>query len=209
MPALHTLLAVALAAAVLNALPGPSQLYVVTRTVALGRRAGLASALGLASGATVHVVLAATGLVALMRAMPVAFDLVRLAGAAYIVWLGVTTLLGHDDDRTGGGPTRAVSARRLWRQGLLTELLNPKTALFFLAFLPPFLDPAAPHPWLQMLVLGLLVPATALPIDLVIATTAAAAAGRLSASPTTRRLRRWLAGSVLVALGAWLVAEEA
>lgn len=208
MPALHTLLAVALAAAVLNALPGPSQLYVVTRTVALGRRAGLASALGLACGATVHVVLAATGLVALMRAVPVAFDIVRLAGAAYIVWLGVTTLMGRDESETGCGSARAVSAWRLWRQGLLTELLNPKTALFFLAFLPPFVDPAAAHPWLQMLVLGLLVPATALPIDLAIATTAAAAAGRLQASATTRRLRRWFAGSVLVALGAWLVAEE-
>lgn len=206
MPAFETLLAVALAAAVMNALPGPSQLYVVTRTVALGRRAGLASALGLACGAVVHVVLAATGLVALMQAVPLLFDLLRVAGAAYIVWLGIATWLGRDE---ADGPDAAIAAARpwrLWRQGFVIEVANPKTALFFLAFLPPFVDPALPLPWLQMVVLGLLVPLTALPVDLAISLAAAAAAGRMG--PRAARWRRRLAGSVLMALGGWLLVED-
>jgi threonine/homoserine/homoserine lactone efflux protein len=206
MPALETLLAVALAAAVMNALPGPSQLYVVTRTVALGRRAGLASALGLACGAVVHVVLAATGLVALMQAVPLLFDLLRVAGAAYIVWLGIATWFGHDE---ASGPEAAVAAAhpwRLWRQGFVIEVANPKTALFFLAFLPPFVDPALPLPWLQMIVLGMLVPLTALPVDLSISFAAAAAAGRLGAKAA--RWRRRIAGGVLMALGGWLLVED-
>ncbi len=206
MPGLDTLLAVALAATVMNALPGPSQLYVVTRTVALGRRAGLASALGLASGAVVHVVLAATGLVALMQAVPLLFDLLRVAGAAYIVWLGFATWMGRDG---APGEASAIAARRpwrLWRQGFVIEVANPKTALFFLAFLPPFVDPALPMPWLQMVLLGLLVPLTALPVDLAIAFGAAAAAGRLGEG--AQRWRRRIAGGVLMALGGWLLVED-
>ncbi len=206
MPGLDTLLIVALAAAVMNALPGPSQFYVVTRTVALGRRAGLASALGLACGAVVHVVLAATGLVALMAAVPLLFELLRVAGAAYIVWLGITTWLSRDDVPATGGAIATVRPWRLWRQGFLIETANPKTALFFLAFLPPFVDPALPMPWLQMVVLGLLVPLTALPVDLIIAFAAAAALGRLGAR--AQRWRRRLAAGLLVALGGWLLVED-
>jgi len=205
-PTFDTFVMVALAAAVMNALPGPSQFYVVTRTVALGRRAGLASALGLSSGAVVHVVLAATGLVALMQAVPVLFDALRIAGAAYIVWLGIATWMGRDEAPSTDGTIAPLRPWRLWRQGFLIEVANPKTALFFLAFLPPFVDPALPLPWAQMVLLGLLVPLTALPVDLAIAFAAAAALGRMGKGAA--RWRRRLAGALLMALGGWLLIED-
>jgi threonine/homoserine/homoserine lactone efflux protein len=199
-----------IAAVIMNALPGPSQLYVVTRTIALGRAAGFASASGLASGAVVHVVLAATGLTALMAATPVLFDVVRWIGAAYLIWLGIATWREKDasDSPDAKTPVTRRSARHLFRQGFIIEVLNPKTALFFLAFLPQFVSPASPTPGLEMLILGLLVPLTALPVDLAIAFGASAALSRLGQNPAMARLRRWLAGSVLVGLGLFVLVED-
>ena len=210
MPTLETLLLVTVAAIVMNALPEPSQLYVVTRTIALGRGAGFASASGLASGAVVHVVLAATGLTALMAATPALFDVVRWIGAAYLIWLGVATWREKDeaDRRESDKPVTRHSAGHLYRQGFIIEVLNPKTALFFLAFLPQFVSPLSPAPGLEMLILGLLVPLTALPVDLAIAFGASAALGRLGQNPTAATIRRWLAGSVLVGLGLFVLVED-
>lgn len=210
MPTLETLLLVTVAAAIMNALPGPSQLYVVTRTIALGRGAGFASASGLASGAVVHVVLAAKGLTALMAATPALFDVVRWIGAAYLIWLGIATWREKDDANPSevGKPVARRSPWHLFRQGFIIEVLNPKTALFFLAFLPQFVSPASPAPGLEMLILGLLVPLTALPVDLAIAFGASAALSRLGGNPAVSRLRRWLAGSVLVGLGLFVLVED-
>ncbi|MGY8997647.1 MAG: LysE family translocator [Alphaproteobacteria bacterium] len=210
MPSLETILLMTIAAVIMNALPGPSQLYVVTRTIALGRAAGFASASGLASGAVVHVVLAATGLTALMAATPVLFDVVRWIGAAYLIWLGIATWREKDasDSPDAKTPVTRRSARHLFRQGFIIEVLNPKTALFFLAFLPQFVSPASPTPGLEMLILGLLVPLTALPVDLAIAFGASAALSRLGQNPAMARLRRWLAGSVLVGLGLFVLVED-
>jgi threonine/homoserine/homoserine lactone efflux protein len=209
-PSLDTLLLVAFAAAIMNALPGPSQLYVVTRTLALGRAAGFASACGLASGAVVHVVLAATGLTALMAATPELFDLVRWIGAAYLIWLGIATWRERDEkgERANGTAPLRRTSLNLFRQGFVIEVLNPKTALFFLAFLPQFVSPESAAPGFEMLILGLLVPTTALPVDLFIAFSASAALSRLGANPTMARLRRWLAGSVLVGLGLYVLVED-
>ncbi len=210
MPTFETLLLVTVAAAIMNALPGPSQLYVVTRTIALGRGAGFASASGLASGAVVHVVLASTGLTALMAATPALFDVVRWIGVAYLIWLGIATWREKDDANPSevGKPVARRSAWHLFRQGFIIEVLNPKTALFFLAFLPQFVSPASPAPGLEMPILGLLVPLTALPVDLAIAFGASAALSRLGGNPFVARLRRWLAGSVLVGLGLFVLVED-
>lgn len=210
MPTFETLLLVTVAAAIMNALPGPSQLYVVTRTIALGRGAGFASASGLASGAVVHVVMASTGLTALMAATPALFDVVRWIGVAYLIWLGIATWREKDDANPSevGKPVARRSAWHLFRQGFIIEVLNPKTALFFLAFLPQFVSPASPAPGLEMLILGLLVPLTALPVDLAIAFGASAALSRLGGNPSVARLRRWLAGSVLVGLGLFVLVED-
>jgi threonine/homoserine/homoserine lactone efflux protein len=209
-PTFETLLLVTVAAAIMNALPGPSQLYVVTRTIALGRGAGFASASGLASAAVVHVVLASTGLTALMAATPALFDVVRWIGVAYLIWLGIATWREKDDANPSevGKPVARRSAWHLFRQGFIIEVLNPKTALFFLAFLSQFVSPASPAPGLEMLILGLLVPLTALPVDLAIAFGASAALSRLGGNPFVARLRRWLAGSVLVGLGLFVLVED-
>src|SRR5262245_16156069 len=125
----------------LNLAPGPDMLYVSTRSLAQGRRAGVISALGIAAGAVVHTVAIASGLAALLRAVPVAYEIVRWAGAVYLVWLGIQAL------RSKGGPLAGVPIDRasewaILRQGMITNLLNPKVALFFLAFLPQFVTPA-------------------------------------------------------------------
>ena len=154
MPSLATLLLFSLATLALLAVPGPSVLYVVARTVEQGRAAGLVSVLGLETGALIHVAAAAAGLSALVASSPAAFTGLRYVGAAYLLWLGVRAL------RAGraGAPARLLGAapyRRLFRDGVLVDVLNPKTSLFFLAFLPAFVHADAGPVALQVVVLGL------------------------------------------------------
>src|SRR3954468_21943461 len=137
---------------VLNVTPGPDTLYIVGRSVAQGRRAGAVSALGISSGCLVHTVAAAVGLSALLASSAAAFTIVRYAGAVYLIYLGVRLVCGRDDRKRGSHPPAVAApasrttgaAWAVYRQGLLTNLLNPKVALFFLAFLPQFVDPHSP-----------------------------------------------------------------
>jgi threonine/homoserine/homoserine lactone efflux protein len=152
-PSLTTLMLFAASTLALLAIPGPSVLYVVARTVEQGRTAGLVSVLGLETGALLHVVAAAAGLSALVASSPTAFAALRYGGAAYLLWLGVRTLRRN----RAGAPTALAPAShaRLFRDGVLVDLLNPKTALFFLAFLPGFVTEGAGPVALQVVVLGL------------------------------------------------------
>jgi threonine/homoserine/homoserine lactone efflux protein len=125
----------------LNLAPGPDMLYVSTRSLAQGRRAGIVSALGIAAGSVVHTIAIASGLAALLAAVPVAYEVVRFVGAAYLIWLGVQALRAKTSPLDG----RQLAPATEWaifRQGMITNVLNPKVALFFLAFLPQFADPA-------------------------------------------------------------------
>jgi threonine/homoserine/homoserine lactone efflux protein len=152
-PSLDTLALFAVATLALLAIPGPSVLYVVARTVEQGRTAGLISVLGLETGALIHVAAAAAGLSALVASSPAAFAVLRYGGAAYLLWLGVRALRR---DRGGVGAARGpASPARLFRDGVMVDLLNPKTALFFLAFLPGFVHDGAGPVALQVVVLGL------------------------------------------------------
>ncbi len=153
MPAPATLLLFAASTLVLLAVPGPSVLYVVARTVEQGRAAGLVSVLGLETGALLHVVAAAAGLSALIASSPAAFAVLRYAGGAYLLWLAVRALRR----RAGGaaGRREPASHARLFRDGVLVDVLNPKTALFFLAFLPGFVHDGAGPVAVQVAVLGL------------------------------------------------------
>jgi len=153
MPDAHSLLLFAGAGLLLNVTPGPDVLYILGRSLSQGRSAGVLSALGIGAGCLVHVVAAALGLSALMLTLPGAYDAVRLAGAAYLVWLGVKAL------RSSAGALQVqaltpVSPRRIFWQGALTNVLNPKVALFFLAFLPQFADPGRGPLAPQLLLLG-------------------------------------------------------
>jgi len=205
MPSWDTLILFAAAAFVLSASPGPSNLYVLARSVTQGHRAGYLAALGLAAGGLVHVTGAALGLAALFHQSATAFAIVKYAGAAYLVWLGLQCLR----DGWKGKPIaieqpQAIrrSPARIFRESALVEMLNPKVALFFLAFLPQFVDPAAGPVALQTLLLGLIVTAIALPCDLVVAWTSGRIAGLLRRQPVWMRLQNWLSGTILVGLGA-------
>jgi threonine/homoserine/homoserine lactone efflux protein len=194
----------ALAALALNAAPGPSNFYVLSRSLAQGAAAGLISALGLALGSLFHVALAVAGLAALLRYAPAAYDAIRLAGAAYLVYLGIH-LLRRRDAGTAPVERRRRSIGRVLFDAALVEMLNPKTALFFLAFLPQFVEPAAGPAAPQLLLLGLIVTLTALPCDALVAL-AGGRAARLFADATRRHWPRRLAGSTLIGLGCYAAA---
>jgi len=153
MPAADTLLVFALSTLVLLAIPGPSVLFVVARTVEHGRAAGLVSMLGVEAGALVHVAVAAAGVSALVASSPTALTVLRWAGGAYLLWLGAQALRRRRAV-LAGAPAPHASHARLFRQGVLVDLLNPKTALFFLAFLPGFVERGQGPVALQVVVLG-------------------------------------------------------
>ncbi|MDX6520882.1 MAG: hypothetical protein QOF08_1487, partial [Gaiellales bacterium] len=149
-----TLLAFSAAALVLLLIPGPAVLYIVSQSVEHGRRAGLAATLGVHTGTMVHLTAAALGLSAILVSSSLAFTTVKLLGAAYLIYLGLRALLGSDDPATAP-VAREVRLGRIFRQGVLVNVTNPKTALFFFAFLPQFLDRGAGRLPLQIALLGL------------------------------------------------------
>jgi threonine/homoserine/homoserine lactone efflux protein len=183
----------------LNLTPGPDMLYVAARAASEGRAAGVASALGIAAGTLVHIALVALGLTALLNAVPVAYTVVRLAGAAYLVYLGVRALLRPSllAERTLTPASRWV----VFRQGVVTNVLNPKVALFFLAFLPQFVDPAHGDAGLQVLALGLLFDTSGTLVNLAVAFGASGAAARLRRSARAARLLERATGALFIALG--------
>jgi threonine/homoserine/homoserine lactone efflux protein len=197
-PDASTLAVFALASFLLAVVPGPAVLYVVAQAVDQGRRAGLASALGVATGGLVHVTAAVVGLSSLLASSATAFEAVKLVGAAYLVYLGVRRLL------TKAGPVALERERRplpaLYRRGVVVNVLNPKTALFFLAFLPQFVDPHAGHAWLQVGALGLIFVAIAVLSDGAYAVAAGTAAGALRGR-AFQHVQRWVSGSIFVGLG--------
>jgi threonine/homoserine/homoserine lactone efflux protein len=154
-PDFNSLLVFIAAGLLLNITPGPDVLYIVGRSIGQGRIAGLVSVLGISTGCLFHVASAALGLSALMLALPLAYDAVRYTGAAYLVWLGVRALVSKSSPLH----VQRVEPERLgrvFRQGVVTNVLNPKVALFFLAFLPQFTDPAHGPVALQIALLGLI-----------------------------------------------------
>jgi threonine/homoserine/homoserine lactone efflux protein len=142
------------ASALLAIAPGPDVIYVLTRAVSQGRKAGLAAALGFASGCIFHTVLAAVGVAALIRSSELAFDIVRYAGAAYLIWIGIQALR-HRSAFSIEGASDAKALMTIYRQSVIGNMLNPKVTLFFLAFLPQFVNAGAGDIALQMVVLGL------------------------------------------------------
>jgi threonine/homoserine/homoserine lactone efflux protein len=202
MPAPATLLVFALAASVLVAIPGPNHLYIVTRSIAQGRRVGLASALGVETGTLVHISAATVGLSALVASSAMAFNALRFAGAAYLVYLGLRALLSDVEPAHDDGGAAAPSARRAYLDGVLVNVLNPKVALFFLAFLPQFVDPARGSASTQILVLGLVVFVIATTSDLLYALAAGALGAWLRRRPGFARVQRYLTGCIYLALAA-------
>jgi threonine/homoserine/homoserine lactone efflux protein len=187
-------------AIVLLLVPGPAVLYVVTRSIEMGRSGGIASVAGITTGTVTYVVLATVGLSSLILASTAAFDAVKYVGAAYLFVLGVRRLLGRglaEPDEEAAPRTR----RRAYAQGVVVNLTNPKTIVFIFAFLPQFVDPNAPHAWLQVLALGLSFALLGFLSDSMWAVAAGTVADRLRGSVAIGRVQRWLGGGVLVGLG--------
>ncbi|HEV3377027.1 MAG TPA: LysE family translocator [Thermoleophilaceae bacterium] len=195
MPELSTLLLFAASAATLVLIPGPNLLYIVTRSVEAGRRTGLASVAGVEAGTLIHVAAAAFGLSALLASSAIAFEVVKYAGVAYLVYLGVRSLrdggAAHEDAASPAGVRRTVA------EGLLVNVLNPKVSIFFLAFLPQFVDADRGAATTQVLVLGVVFIAVATVLDLLFVLAAGAIGKRLERGRSHR-----FAGGVYLALAA-------
>ena len=188
-----------LTAAVLLAIaPGPGIMYVLTRSMAGGRREGLLSSLGTLVGGLAHMIAAALGISAVLATSAVAYQAVRWAGAFYLVYLGFRMIRNAEGD---GLPAPGRAAGDPFRQGIVTEVLNPKTALFFLAFLPQFVDPARGRVALQFLFLGTLFTALGLCSDSCWALAASGVAAKLKSSLQWRRAQKNVSGGTLIALG--------
>lgn len=201
MPSLHAIILFTTAAIVITLCPGPSMLYVMSRSIAQGRTAGCFSALGLSTGLFLHTLAASMGLSFIFLYSPLIYLIVKYLGALYLLYLGLQMLLSRNYilDPENGGTKTAKS--RIYGQGIVTEILNPKTALFYLSFLPQFVDPSRGHPGLQMFVFGCILLLTALSMDLFIAVTGGTMSGWFRRNPAIKKGQQWLAGTVLIGLG--------
>jgi threonine/homoserine/homoserine lactone efflux protein len=203
-PPFHSLVLFIAAGLALNLTPGPDMLYVATRGASEGRAAGIASALGIGVGTLVHIGLVAGGLAAVLAAVPVAYTAVRLCGAAYLIYLGVKAFRS----KTQGEDLKLAPASitTIFRQGVITNVLNPKVALFFLAFLPQFVDPSRGNAALQVIALGLLFDFSGTLVNLIVGMASSRAAERFRGRSSTVMNR--VTGAVFVGLGlrlAWSV----
>jgi len=191
----------------LNITPGQDTMYIIGRSVSQGRRAGLLSVLGISSGCVVHTLAAAFGVSAILATSAQAFLVIKLAGAAYLVYLGARMLLDRSRELTVGRFERD-SDWAIFRDGFFSNVLNPKTALFFLAFLPQFVDPTAASKTLAFLFLGAVFIFNGTLWCLVLALGASAAARRLRAAPSASTLIRRATGALFVGLGVRLAVSK-
>ncbi|MEV3977634.1 LysE family translocator [Nonomuraea sp. NPDC049758] len=189
--------------------PGPAVLYIVTRSVSQGRSAGFVSVLGVHAGSLVHIGAAALGLSALIAASATAFTVVKYVGVAYLLWLGLRKLMKRGGESEEVVELQVQSRRRLFWEGFVVNVLNPKTALFFLTFLPLFTVPAAGPVGPQILMLGGLWLVLGMVSDGMYALLSSTLAGRLRGSVRARRRLDVGSGLVYLGLAAWLTTEKA
>lgn len=209
MPSMELLLAFVVTTAIFAYIPGPAMLYAAAQTMARGRWSGLMATLGIHLGGYVHVVAAAAGLSVLFHAVPVLYMIVKFAGAAYLVWLGIS-LFRAKAHGTGDLPgIGAKSGRRAFFESITVEVLNPKTAIFFVAFLPQFIDASAAFPvWLQFVILGTIVNLMFSSADIVCVILAGVLMARLKRSSMAQRAMQRAGGGVLVGLGVHLAFQK-
>jgi threonine/homoserine/homoserine lactone efflux protein len=202
---LDTLLLFGAASVVLALTPGPNVLYLLSRTLCQGTRAGFVSLAGTMAGVSLHMLAAAFGLSVVLLAVPFAFEAIKLAGAAYLLWMAWSTL------RDGGGfsprPMAPAPDAILFRQALLTGILNPKVALFYLSLLPQFIDPARGSVLAQSLILGTVQLLVALPIDGAWVLLAGGISRWFADRPRWLAVQRWVLGGAFGVLAAWLAVD--
>lgn len=198
-PPLHSLLLFTAAGLALNVTPGPDMLYVAARSTSEGRAAGIVSSLGIAAGTLFHITAVALGLAALLAAVPVAYAAVRIGGAIYLVYLGVRALAQRSPVRAHD--VARASLTTIFRQGAITNILNPKVALFFLAFLPQFVDPARGNPAAQVVVLGLIFDTSGTIVNAMVALGASSATRRFRGDGRSAEYLRRFTGVIFIGLG--------
>ncbi|TDD87129.1 LysE family translocator [Actinomadura rubrisoli] len=204
----HLLVAFVLTSAVAMIVPGPDMLFILGCGMRGGPRAGLLATAGVATSEAVHIAVAAAGLAALFAAVPVAFTVVRITGAVYLIYLGVRTIRHRNDVQGDEAAEGGVSGRRAYLNGLLTNLLNPKMVTFTIAFLPQFIAPELGHVWLQFAVLGTIL----ITLEFIVDGTVGVLAGRIGAwlrrRQAARRRLDVATGGLFIGLGVRLAAER-
>jgi threonine/homoserine/homoserine lactone efflux protein len=203
-----SLLGIAAVALGLVLTPGPNMIYLVSRSITQGRRAGLISLLGVAAGFFVYLVAATAGIATVFALVPPLYTALKLAGAAYLLWLAWKAVRPGGESAFAPRPLPVDPPRRLFAMGLLTNLLNPKIAILYVSLLPQFVDPARGHVAEQTLFLGLTQIAIALTLNAAIVLTAGTVAAFLGRRPAWLRAQRYLMGSVLAGLGLRIAAER-
>lgn len=206
----HKLAVFLTASLVLAATPGPGMLYVLSRTLAGGRRSGIMSSLGTFLGGMVHVVAAAAGLSVVLATSAIAFSIVKFAGAAYLIFLGIRMVLRAKEDLSGSqiGAPMVRQNGSPFLQGVFTEILNPKTALFFLAFIPQFVSRDGAHAFSGFLILGLISVTLNTAGDLVAVMMASPLQKLFARSARAQANQRRASGLVMVALGAYVAVSD-
>jgi len=200
LPAWPAFLTFVVAGLALNIVPGADMTFIVASAARGGRRDGIVAALGVGTGALVHILAAVLGLSAILASSQTAFDLIKYAGAAYLLWIAFSLIRAKD--APAAAPPRPASS--LFRAAVTVNILNPKVALFFLAFLPQFVDPAAEMPAVQILCLGLWFDLVGTLVNILVAVAAASAARRLRHVGWLRRGARWFAATLMGALAVQL-----
>ena len=201
LPSTSDLLLFVTAAIVLLLIPGPAVIYIIARSVDQGRKAGLASSSGIATGSLVHVLAATLGLSALLVSSATAYGFVKYAGAAYLIFLGIKKFRERPPSEEELRHVQPLPLRRIYAQGVLVNVLNPKTAIFFFAFLPQFVSPTRGHVTLQFFILGMLFAVMGFVSDSVWALTAGSAAGWLRRNRSFTRNQHYVSGTVYLGLG--------
>jgi threonine/homoserine/homoserine lactone efflux protein len=209
MPPYELLVTFFITTALFAYIPGPAMLYAAAQTLAGGRKAGLMASLGIHLGCYVHVVSAAAGLSILFQAVPILYSAVKLIGAGYLIWLGISLFRFPGEQEAGPASAASKSAGRAFLQSISVEVLNPKTAIFFMAFLPQFIDASAALPvWAQFLILGTIVNLIFSSADIVCVVLAGAIIGRLRQSGAAQRMMRRAGGTILIGLGSHLALQR-
>jgi threonine/homoserine/homoserine lactone efflux protein len=209
MPSADLLLAFAAATFAFAVYPGPALLYTAAQTLARGRKSGFLAVLGIHCGCYVHVIGATLGLSAAFQHVPAAYVTLKLLGAAYLVWMGIGMLRGRSKTSEVATVNAGKSPRRAFFESMLVEILNPKVAIFFVAFLPQFVDPAASFPiWLQFLILGVIVNCAFSCADIVTVLLASTVVTKLRRVSVAERVMRVIGGSLIAALGLRLALDR-
>jgi threonine/homoserine/homoserine lactone efflux protein len=209
MPSIETLLTFTLAAIILNLSPGPSNFYVMTRSIGQEAKGGVVAAFGLAFGLMVHVIASALGLSAIFTYSPMMYVTVKVCGAMYLIFLGLSYWKNKDNHQTMNDALKSKSNFIIFKESVFVEVTNPKTALFFLAFLPHFVSPDSGPIAAQIIVLGTRVTISAIPCDIMVAISSDKMANWLIKNKKSLHIQERVSGSVLIGMGSYIIADEA